>query len=103
MPSCELKARDVMHRVRFDPFAARAVSTSFPRSDSAHRPGDRQTKPYVGFLLRCYSDPNFWTRIGSSWPHKDGKGFNLKLDLLPLDGSTIVIREIVADDEQQPG
>lgn len=27
-----------------------------------------------------------WTRIGAAWPHKDGKGFNLTLDVLPLDG-----------------
>jgi hypothetical protein len=27
-----------------------------------------------------------WTRIGSVWPHADGKGFNLQLDAVPLDG-----------------
>ncbi len=28
----------------------------------------------------------FWTRIGSVWPHADGKGFNIQLDAVPLDG-----------------
>lgn len=28
----------------------------------------------------------FWTRIGSAWPHADGKGFNVQLDVAPLDG-----------------
>jgi hypothetical protein len=28
----------------------------------------------------------FWTRIGSAWPHADGKGFNIQLDVVPLDG-----------------
>ena len=28
----------------------------------------------------------FWTRIGSVWPHNDGKGFNIQLDVVPLDG-----------------
>jgi hypothetical protein len=28
----------------------------------------------------------FWTRIGSAWPHADGKGFNLQLEIVPLDG-----------------
>jgi hypothetical protein len=28
----------------------------------------------------------FWTRIGSVWPHADGKGFNLQLEVVPLDG-----------------
>ncbi len=28
----------------------------------------------------------FWTRIGSAWAHGDGKGFNIQLDVVPLDG-----------------
>ena len=28
----------------------------------------------------------FWTRIGSVWPHADGRGFNLQLECVPLDG-----------------
>lgn len=28
----------------------------------------------------------FWTRIGTAWPHADGKGFNLQIDVVPLDG-----------------
>jgi hypothetical protein len=35
-----------------------------------------------------------WREIGAAWPHKDGKGFNLKLDLVPLNGAEIVIRTI---------
>ena len=27
-----------------------------------------------------------WTRIGSVWPHADGKGFNIQLECVPLDG-----------------
>mgnify|MGYP001577142162 CR=1 FL=1 len=32
----------------------------------------------------------FWTRIGSAWAHRDGKGFNLKLDCLPVDGNVVL-------------
>ena len=28
----------------------------------------------------------FWTRIGSAWAHQDGNGFNIQLDVVPLDG-----------------
>jgi hypothetical protein len=28
----------------------------------------------------------FWTRIGSAWPHADGNGFNIQLEVVPLDG-----------------
>jgi hypothetical protein len=32
--------------------------------------------------------------IGALWAHTDGKGFNQKLDYLPLNGAEIVVREI---------
>ena len=28
----------------------------------------------------------FFTRIGAAWPHKDGKGFNIQIESVPLDG-----------------
>jgi hypothetical protein len=28
----------------------------------------------------------FWTRIGSAWAHGDGKGFNIQIETVPLDG-----------------
>lgn len=36
-----------------------------------------------------------WSRIGSAWPNKDGKGFNLILGSVPLTGH-ISVREITA-------
>ena len=41
---------------------------------------------------------SFWTRIGSAWLHKDGKGFNVQLDALPVDGR-LVIRAVSAKGE----
>jgi hypothetical protein len=38
-------------------------------------------------------DKSFWTRIGAAWDHEDGKGFTLQLDLLPVAGGRIVLRE----------
>ena len=29
---------------------------------------------------------SFWTRIGAAWQHADGKGFNVQLECVPLDG-----------------
>lgn len=33
------------------------------------------------------SGKGYWTRIGAAWPHADGNGFNIQVDVLPLDGS----------------
>jgi hypothetical protein len=40
----------------------------------------------------------FWTRIGSVWPHADGKGFNIQLECVPLDGR-ITLR-VVSDKKE---
>ncbi len=32
----------------------------------------------------------FWTRIGAAWAHKDGKGFNVQLEVVPLDGKIVL-------------
>lgn len=29
---------------------------------------------------------SIWTRAGGAWPHADGQGFNIQLDVVPLDG-----------------
>ena len=28
----------------------------------------------------------YWTRIGVAWQHADGKGFNIQIETVPLDG-----------------
>ena len=28
----------------------------------------------------------FFTKIGAAWPHRDGKGFNVQIESVPLDG-----------------
>jgi hypothetical protein len=38
------------------------------------------------------SGENGWTEIGAAWPHKDGKGFSLKLEYLPLYGGELSLR-----------
>ncbi len=29
---------------------------------------------------------SIWTRVGAAWAQKDGRGFNIQLDAVPLDG-----------------
>lgn len=40
-----------------------------------------------------------WTEIGAAWVHKDGKGFDILLQSVPLDGR-IVLRAIEDKEEQ---
>jgi hypothetical protein len=42
---------------------------------------------YVAYHVRDREGKKgFWTRIGSVWPHADGKGFNVQIEVVPLDG-----------------
>jgi hypothetical protein len=56
---------------------------------------DTETKPttsaktpsHVAYQVRDRENgKSFWTRIGSAWAHKDGNGFNIQIDAVPLDG-----------------
>ncbi len=38
----------------------------------------------------------FFTEIGAAWVHKDGKGLNLMLDLIPTKRQAIILRQIEA-------
>jgi len=41
-------------------------------------------------------DKSFWTEIGAAWANKDGEGFNLVFNALPLQGAGIVLRKAKA-------
>ena len=41
-----------------------------------------------------------WSKIGAAWPHNDGKGFNLQLDCIPLNGR-LTVREPSTDDNNE--
>ena len=53
-----------------------------------------ETKPagkspsHVAYQVRDRGEgqKSFWTRIGSAWAHADGKGFNIQIEVVPLDG-----------------
>jgi hypothetical protein len=46
-------------------------------------------------------DTKFWQPIGALWAHADGKGFNQRIDYLPLNDAELVIR--VAGDKEAEG
>ncbi|WP_089852126.1 hypothetical protein [Salipiger marinus] len=41
----------------------------------------------------------YWTRIGAAWPHQNGDGFTVQIDLTPLDGKIILLPPKAGDDE----
>ena len=52
-------------------------------------------------VIKREGQDDYWLNIGLAFPHKDGSGFNIVLQALPLDGK-IVCREIADDDQAEP-
>jgi hypothetical protein len=48
-------------------------------------------------VIKREGQDDFWLNLGLVFPHKDGGGFNIMLQALPLDGK-IVCREVTEDD-----
>lgn len=53
----------------------------------------RPTHYIYAVTKRSADDKGFWTRIGAAWPNGDGKGFSITLDLIPVNGASIAMRE----------
>jgi hypothetical protein len=49
------------------------------------------------FAVTKNGKKKFWQPIGALWAHADGKGFNQRLDYLPLNDAEIVVRAIEED------
>lgn len=57
---------------------------------------EKKRPSHKAFSIENYekegAEKGHWTEIGAAWPHKDGKGFDVTIKLMPLDGR-IVLRE----------
>lgn len=46
-----------------------------------------KSKPtHTLYAVEGKDEKSHWTRIGAAWVHRDGQGFSLKLDMIPLTG-----------------
>ena len=67
---------------------------------STTKTGQKPTHEVFAVKNGAEGQKAFWTKIGAAWPHKDGKGFSLKLASYPADGQTIQLRVTKAKDEK---
>src|SRR5438067_5699506 len=68
------------------------------RAAVAEKEQPRQPTHRAYSVIRREGQDDFWLNLGLVFEHKDGKGFNLMLQALPLDGK-IVCREITEADQ----
>jgi hypothetical protein len=56
-------------------------------TDSTNNQPASKSPSHIAYHVRNgKAEESFWTRIGSAWAHKDGNGFNIQLETLPIDG-----------------
>jgi len=55
--------------------------------DDAERDAGRDPS-HIAYTVRDQGadKKSVWTRIGASWPHRDGDGMDVQLDATPVDG-----------------
>jgi|GEM_PF-592832 len=62
---------------------------------SNENPNQSKAPSHIAYQVREAQEGQkaFFNRIGAAWAHKDGEGFNVQLDSLPVDGR-ITIRSV---------
>ncbi len=53
-------------------------------TDTKTKVGNKPT--HIAYQVKEGSQKSYYTRIGAAFVHKDGKGFNILLDSIPVDG-----------------
>jgi hypothetical protein len=56
---------------------------------------DSKKPTHRALIAKTYADKEGkektrWIDVGSVWPHQDGKGFDVRLDALPVDGRLVI-------------
>lgn len=72
------------------------------RNRSRNEQQQRETQPpsLIAYHVSERGEKSFWTRIGAAWDHDDAKGLTVQLDLVPVGGGRIVLREPQADEPE---
>lgn len=60
---------------------------------------EKQTPTFIAYHVPDRENA-FWTRIGAAWDHKDGEGYTLQLDLVPVATGRIVLRTYEPDTDE---
>lgn len=64
---------------------------------------EKKPAPHAVYVVEGEGDKAFWTKIGAAWSHQDGKGFNIQLSCLPLNGRLVLRDPKVAEADEEAG
>lgn len=56
-----------------------------------NQPASTKAPSHIAYQVRDRKGgKSFWTRIGSAWPHADGKGFSIHVEAVPVKGRFVL-------------
>lgn len=47
---------------------------------------EKQRPAFDAYVVDGDGKAAFWSKIGAAWPHEDGKGYNIQLTAIPVNG-----------------
>jgi hypothetical protein len=80
-------------------FEAAIFAGSKPKETKMSNDTTKTRPTHRIYAVTKQGEKKFWQPIGALWAHNDGKGFNQRLDYLPLNDAQIVIRTIGEEPE----
>lgn len=68
------------------------------------KPDNQQPKApeFLAWHVIDKGEKSFWNKVGAAWQHKDGKGYTLQLEVVPINGR-VVLRQPLEDTEPGDG
>jgi len=51
---------------------------------------------FLAWQVTQKGEKSYWTKLGAAWKHKDGSGFSIQLEAVPID-CRIVLRQPLED------
>lgn len=55
---------------------------------------------FLAWHVTDKGEKSFWNKVGAAWRHRDGKGYTLQLEVVPINGR-IVLRQPLEEPESQ--
>lgn len=64
------------------------------------KPDNQQPKApeFLAWHVIDKGEKSFWNKVGAAWRHRDGKGYTLQLEVVPINGR-VVLRQPLEDTE----
>lgn len=65
-------------------------------TQTTSQPHEPKAPDFLAWHIVQKGQKAFWTKVGAAWKHRDGHGFTIQLEVVPINGR-IVLRQPIED------